>query len=50
MKTIFIVNPTSGNGKGEQKVKNAIANLQGDFEIYVTKAPLDATRFIKEYI
>lgn len=49
MKTIFIVNPTSGNGKGEQKVKNAIANLHGDFEIYVTKAPLDATRFIKEY-
>ena len=51
MKHLFIVNPTAG-GKDctvdvRAKVEKAFMNREGSFEIYVTKAPMDAVSKIK---
>ena len=52
MKHLFIVNPTAGGkDKTEEvrgKVEAAFQKRGGEFEIYVTTAPLDATRKIQE--
>lgn len=52
MKHVIIINPTAGK-KNElediiKKVDDAFVGL--DYQIYVTKAPNDATRFVKEYL
>ena len=52
MKHLFIVNPTAG-GKDRTpevraKVEKAFANRTDEFEIYVTKAPMDAPGKIRE--
>jgi YegS/Rv2252/BmrU family lipid kinase len=52
MKHLFIVNPTAG-GKDKTedvraKVETAFKERDGEYEIYVTKAPMDATRKIEE--
>ena len=52
MKHLFIVNPAAG-GKDRseevrQKVAAAFQTREGEFEIYVTKAPMDAVRKIRE--
>lgn len=53
MKHLFIVNPAAGGGDKSEIVRiKAAAALAGrkdeDWELYVTKAPLDATEKIKE--
>ena len=52
MKHLFIVNPTAGGkDKTEEvraKVQAAFAKREGSYEIYVTKAPMDAARKIEE--
>ena len=52
MKHLFIVNPTAGGkDKTEEvraKAEAAFARREDPFEIYVTKAPMDATRKIQE--
>lgn len=51
MKCIFIVNPRAGEGKAQQTIKEAISTLaqKDDCEVYVTQAPNDATKFVREY-
>ncbi len=52
MKHLFIVNPTAGGkDKTEEvraKVESAFAKREDSFELYVTRAPMDATRKIEE--
>ena len=49
MKYIFIVNPRAGETDNAAVIRNAIAALpeKDDCEIYVTKAPQDATAFVR---
>ena len=54
MKHLFIINPVAGGNKnhlGEslQKIETFAKTLKNPYEIYITKAPLDATRKIAEY-
>lgn len=49
MKTIFIVNPAAGWGKALEIINEATAKLECEFEIYCTKAPNDATEYIRSY-
>ena len=52
MKHYFIINPSAGGGRFAtglyEKINEACNKLDVDFEIYITKAPGDATRFVKE--
>ena len=51
MKHLFIVNPTAGGkdstSEVRAKVEEAFSTREGQYEIYVTRAPLDATEKIK---
>ncbi len=52
MKHLFIVNPTAG-GKDKsiavsRAVRAAFENRDGDYEVYITKAPMDAADKIRE--
>ncbi len=53
MKTIFVINPKAGQGKGKEKliesIRSAANKLKADVEIYVTKAIGDAERYVREY-
>ncbi len=51
MKYIFIVNPHAGDTDRVQLIRNAIEGLpeKADCEIYPTKAPLDATAYVKQW-
>lgn len=53
MKTIFVINPKAGSGRKINELINKIttvsAELSADTGIYYTKAPGDATRFVKKY-
>ena len=52
MKHYFIINPSAGGGKFttglSEKINDACKKLGIDFEIYMTREPGDATRFVKE--
>ena len=54
MKYHFILNPKAGNGKRIEEVSEAIKNecdASGiDYCIYFTKAPLDATEYVKKSV
>ena len=45
MKHIFVVNNSAGNGKESAALKERIAHLDCDKEVYETTAPRDAVRF-----
>ena len=51
MKHLFIVNPTAGGSDSTEKVralvKAAFENREGEYEVYVTRAPMDATDKIR---
>lgn len=51
MKCIFIVNPRAGEGKVQEFIRESISKIpqKDDCEIYLTKAPNDATAFVREY-
>lgn len=50
MKHIFILNPMAGNGEMVKAVKSKLESLRNiDWETYETKAPMDATEFVKRY-
>ncbi|MBQ6614228.1 MAG: hypothetical protein IIX18_02800, partial [Clostridia bacterium] len=49
MKHIFVLNPMAGDGAHINELREKVARLQGA-ELYETKAPGDATAFIKEYL
>ena len=50
MKTVFIINPCAGQGK---RIKSLMDNIQAmkasDVEMYITKAPGDATVYVKSF-
>ena len=50
MKTIFVINPKAGQGKGLDKLYTAIQDaktrLEYDVDVYTTKTAGDATRFV----
>ena len=50
MRYIFIVNPKAGAGENEKRVRAAIEELpqKENCEVYLTKAPGDATNFVRE--
>lgn len=48
MKIYFIVNPMSGQGKAYRTIEKKLEDPSFEYEIYLTKAPLDAIRFVKE--
>ena len=52
MKYVFIINPLAGAGDAEQSIRSAIAALpeREQCEVYLTKAPGDATQFVRERI
>ncbi len=52
MKHVFIVNPAAGKVRPVQEIRSALEAL-GDsceYELYETKAPLDATAYVKNWI
>ena len=50
MKHIFIVNPHAGASSSEENVKARLEaeDFDTEYELYVTKEPLDATRYVRE--
>ncbi len=49
MTNCFIINSAAGNSKRLSTLAQSLKNTDCDFKIYRTKAPLDATRFIRKY-
>lgn len=49
MKHIFIVNPAAGNSSDRSELTERLRETNADFQVYITKAPRDATRFIQKY-
>lgn len=49
MKHVFVINPSAGSGAHITELKEKISRLDVNFEIYETKAHLDATAFVKDY-
>lgn len=49
MKHIFVINPSAGSGAGVATLKEKIAKLTVDAEIYETTAHRDAVKFVDEY-
>lgn len=49
MKHIFIINPMAGSGKLLDETRKKIENSGLDYLIYETKAPKDATAFVRDY-
>lgn len=51
MKHVFVINPTAGKKDITKKITEKITTTlkDHDYEIYVTKAPLDAKKFVREY-
>ncbi len=51
MKHLFIINPTAGKNTDpealSQKIQQAMSNSSDELEIYITKAPLDATEKVR---
>ncbi len=47
MKHIFVVNPAAGGRDATESVKSAVAKLGVDCEVYCTKGPSDATKFVE---
>ncbi len=52
MKYLFVLNPMAGSGGVEEKLRKEISALKcsDSCEVYLTKAPMDATRFVRETI
>ncbi len=50
MKTVLIINPCAGQGGNLQQLARKIESLSGfDTEIYITAAPGDATRYVRQF-
>ena len=47
MKHIFIVNPAAGKQDATEYVKNAVKDLDINYEVYCTKCQGDATSYVK---
>ena len=49
MKHIFVINNSAGSGKASALLKEKVATLKCDAEVYESTAPRDAVRFVGEY-
>ena len=49
MKHIFIVNPAAGKEEFRNDLSRRLHSVSADFQVYLTKAPKDATRFVRKY-
>ncbi len=49
MKHIFVINPKSGKNDSTDFIRSELEKTDFDWEIYITQAPKDATRFIREW-
>lgn len=51
MKHLFIVNPAAGPENAYDEIRSTLLKYNGklDYEIYITRARGDATRFVKEW-
>lgn len=49
MKHIFIVNPAAGKEEFRNDLSRRLHSVSTDFQVYLTKAPKDATRFVRKY-
>jgi len=51
MKHIFIINPAAGKENAYEAIRTALEALDtpADYELYLTKAPGDATAYIRDY-
>lgn len=49
MKHIFIVNPAAGKSSDRNELTDRLRGTNADFQVYVTKNPRDATRFVQKY-
>ena len=51
MKYIFVCNKNAGQRQATSLIRDQIQKLSNkiEYELYETKAPLDATRFVTEY-
>lgn len=49
MKHIFILNPNAGHGTLTKELENTLSKTSFSWELYTTKAPKDAGRFVKEW-
>ncbi len=49
MKHVFILNPNAGNGVGAKGIAEELKKYDGlyDYEVYVTRGPMDATEYIR---
>ena len=47
MKHIFLYNPAAGQGEAKSRIEAAVEQ-HSDCELYVTKEPRDATRYIEK--
>lgn len=48
MKHIFIVNPAAGGEDSSREIAEKLHNIDTKTELYVTQAPRDATRYVRE--
>lgn len=48
MKHIFVVNPAAGGEDKSPYIAQTLNDIDADTELYVTQAPLDATRYVRE--
>ena len=49
MKYVFVFNPKAGEAGAEEVLREKLARLGAENELYVTKGPGDATAFIRQY-
>lgn len=49
MKHIFIFNPAAGKASMRNELTERLRGTDIDFQVYVTKEPRDATRFVRKY-
>lgn len=51
MKYVWIINPCAGDRNDEEQIRDAVSKLpqKNDSEVYVTTAPGDATRFVRQW-
>lgn len=48
MKHIFVVNPNAGKACAKRELKKLLCDFGAEYEIYTTKAPKDATSYVRK--
>ncbi len=48
MKHIFVVNTYAGKAQAKEEIERLLCGFEGEYELHYTKAPKDATEFVRE--